>query len=202
MAALNPFRTPDQHIMDDADLAGPLIFCFCFAMFLLFVSTFPSHAHFSCMGGESHEMVACNLGWETAIRLHLRCGLARGPRHLLSPQPHVPIRYRRIPSGQCPRILSVTSRPDEYGECRCQHGVSVPPPLLPVPAASADTAFHEPSGLAGYVLSALSIIWCTYSASGIFVSVLRMSEQRLLVAYPVGLFYASFALLSVFDALR
>ena len=37
LAALNPFATPNQHIMDDADLAGPLIFCFCFGMFLLFV---------------------------------------------------------------------------------------------------------------------------------------------------------------------
>lgn len=42
----------------------------------------------------------------------------------------------------------------------------------------------------GYLLSALSIGWCSFSASGIFVSVLQMSEQRLLVAYPVGLFCA------------
>jgi len=38
MTVLNPFRQVDEHIMDDADLAGPLIFCFCFATFLLFVS--------------------------------------------------------------------------------------------------------------------------------------------------------------------
>jgi protein YIPF5/7 len=31
-----------------------------------------------------------------------------------------------------------------------------------------------------------------------FVSVLKMHEQRLLVAYPVALLYASFALLTVF----
>lgn len=34
---LNPLRRPDQHIMDDADLAGPLLFGFCFGMFLLLV---------------------------------------------------------------------------------------------------------------------------------------------------------------------
>lgn len=33
---MNPFSKPDQHIMDDTDLAGPLIYCFCFGMFLLF----------------------------------------------------------------------------------------------------------------------------------------------------------------------
>ena len=37
MTVLNPFRRVEEHIMDDADLAGPLIFCFCFATFLLFV---------------------------------------------------------------------------------------------------------------------------------------------------------------------
>ena len=37
MTVLNPFRRVNEHIMDDADLAGPLIFCFCFATFLLFV---------------------------------------------------------------------------------------------------------------------------------------------------------------------
>lgn len=55
------------------------------------------------------------------------------------------------------------------------------------------------SGLLGYMLSTLSVLWCTWSASNIFVAVLRMSEQRLLVAYPVGLLYTCFALLSVFN---
>ena len=35
---LNPLRRVDEHIMDDADLAGPIFFIFCFAMSLLFVS--------------------------------------------------------------------------------------------------------------------------------------------------------------------
>lgn len=55
------------------------------------------------------------------------------------------------------------------------------------------------SGMLGYMLSSLSIVWCTYAASGIFVAVLRMSDQRLLVAYPIGLLYGCFALLSVFN---
>jgi hypothetical protein len=80
------------------------------------------------------------------------------------------------------------------------------------------------SGTLGYLLSCLSIAWCSYSASSIFSSVLRLSSQRFLVAYPVGLLlrafrpvdeaesmanelthcyrtcrYAAFAMLSVFD---
>ncbi|KAJ1942983.1 hypothetical protein EC988_006352 [Linderina pennispora] len=50
------------------------------------------------------------------------------------------------------------------------------------------------AGLAAVV----PILWCTYSSATMFVTILSMSEQRLLVAYPVGLFYASFALLTIF----
>lgn len=42
LTVLNPLRRVDPHIMDDADLAGPLVFCFVFASFLLLVS-FLSH---------------------------------------------------------------------------------------------------------------------------------------------------------------
>lgn len=55
------------------------------------------------------------------------------------------------------------------------------------------------SGLFGYLLSIVSILWATYAASGIFVVVLKMSDQRLLVAYPIGLLYGCFALLSIFN---
>lgn len=37
LTVLNPLRPVDANIMDDADLAGPIIFCFCFALFLLLV---------------------------------------------------------------------------------------------------------------------------------------------------------------------
>lgn len=38
LTVLNPLSTVDVHIMDDADLAGPLVFCFVFATLLLVVS--------------------------------------------------------------------------------------------------------------------------------------------------------------------
>jgi hypothetical protein len=37
LTVLNPLRTIDEHIMDDADLAGPIIVIFGFATFLLLV---------------------------------------------------------------------------------------------------------------------------------------------------------------------
>ncbi|KAI8851588.1 hypothetical protein BC829DRAFT_386409 [Chytridium lagenaria] len=36
MVVLNPFKPLDKNLMDDTDLAGPLIFCFLFGGFLLF----------------------------------------------------------------------------------------------------------------------------------------------------------------------
>jgi hypothetical protein len=37
VTVLNPFKPMDKHIMDDTDLAGPLVFCFLFGGFLLLV---------------------------------------------------------------------------------------------------------------------------------------------------------------------
>jgi hypothetical protein len=40
MTVLNPLRGVDARIMDDADMAGPIIFLFCFGICLLLVSAF------------------------------------------------------------------------------------------------------------------------------------------------------------------
>jgi len=150
MTVLNPLRRVDEHIMDDADLAGPLIFCFCFATFLLF-------------SGKPHFGYIYTLALLGSISLY--CLL-----NLMSEQ-----------GIDAYRVLSV------LGYC-----------LLPMVGVGALSVLITLDGMLGYMLSSLSIIWCTYAASGIFVAVLRMSDQRLLVAYPIGLLYGCFALLSVF----
>lgn len=38
MTVLNPMARVDQHIMDDSDLAGPILFFLLFGTFLLLVS--------------------------------------------------------------------------------------------------------------------------------------------------------------------
>ncbi|KAF5393265.1 hypothetical protein D9757_000623 [Collybiopsis confluens] len=150
LTVLNPFSHVDEHIMDDADLAGPIIFVFCFGIFLLF-SGKPNFGYIYGVGlfGSISIYTLLNLMAEKAIDAY--------------------------------RVTSV------LGYC-----------LLPMVGVGGISVAMTLNGLFGYVLSLLSIIWCTYSASGIFVAVLRMSEQRLLVAYPVGLLYGCFALMSVF----
>ncbi|KAJ3724574.1 Yip1-domain-containing protein [Lentinula raphanica] len=151
LTVLNPFSQVDEHIMDDADLAGPIIFVFCFGIFLLF-SGKPNFGYIYGVGlfGSISIYTLLNLMAEKAIDAY--------------------------------RVTSV------LGYC-----------LLPMVGVGGISVAMTLDGLFGYILSLVSIIWCTYSASGIFVAVLRMSDQRLLVAYPVGLLYGCFALMSVFS---
>lgn len=53
-------------------------------------------------------------------------------------------------------------------------------------------------GIPNLISAVLSISWCTYSASLLFTTILAMREQRFLIAYPIGVVYASFALMTIF----
>jgi len=151
LTVLNPLGRIDEHIMDDADLAGPLLFCFCFGMFLL-------------LSGKT------------------QFGYIYGVGLLGSTAIYTLLNLMSVQGIDAYRVASV------LGYC-----------LLPMVGVGAVSVMVTLNGTIGYFLSTLSILWCTYSASGIFVAVLRMSDQRLLVAYPVGLLYGCFALLSVFE---
>lgn len=52
----------------------------------------------------------------------------------------------------------------------------------------------------GYVLTAAAVGWCTFSSSGMFVSVGRMKGMRWLVAYPLALFYVGFGIMGIFSS--
>ncbi|RMZ81502.1 hypothetical protein DV738_g2297, partial [Chaetothyriales sp. CBS 135597] len=52
----------------------------------------------------------------------------------------------------------------------------------------------------GYLLTAAAVGWCTYSSSGMFVSVARMTGMRGLVAYPLALFYSGFGIMGIFSS--
>jgi len=48
-------------------------------------------------------------------------------------------------------------------------------------------------GLFGIVLTVIAVLWCSVSASKLFVSALSMDKQQLLVAYPCALVYVELA---------
>ncbi|KAL6075685.1 Protein yipf5 [Balamuthia mandrillaris] len=70
--------------------------------------------------------------------------------------------------------------------------------LLPMVLLAGLSLLVSMNSVVGYVLAFLTIAWCTHSAALMFVTLLTMKEQRLLVAYPVGLVYTCFALLTIF----
>ncbi|KAK2463229.1 hypothetical protein APHAL10511_004884 [Amanita phalloides] len=150
LTVLNPLQQVDERIMDDADLAGPIIFLFCFGTCLL-------------LSGKSNFGYIYGVGLFGAASIYMLLNL---------------MSEKGIDAY---RVVSV------LGYC-----------LLPMVGMGAVRVMIALDGMFGYLLSTITILWCTYAASGIFVAVLRMSEQRLLVAYPVGLLYGCFALLSMF----
>ncbi|KAJ3008566.1 hypothetical protein HKX48_008454 [Thoreauomyces humboldtii] len=151
MTVLNPLRQVDVHIMDDTDLAGPILFCLAFGGFLLLSGKIHfGYVYGVAMLGCASVYVILNLMSESGIDGY--------------------------------RTASV------LGYC-----------LLPMVLLSSVSTLLQLSGhVVGLILSSLSVLWCTYSASAMFTTVLSMNEQRLLVAYPVGLLYSAFALLAVF----
>ena len=70
--------------------------------------------------------------------------------------------------------------------------------LLPLVLLSVLGVVTSLDNIMGYALSIVSVFWCTYSASGFFVSVLKLHNVRPLIAYPLCLFYSVFALMAIF----
>lgn len=70
--------------------------------------------------------------------------------------------------------------------------------MLPLVLNSALGVIVNMDNALGYITAALSIAWCTYSSSAIFVAVLQLSEMRVLVAYPLALFYGVFSIMTIF----
>lgn len=69
--------------------------------------------------------------------------------------------------------------------------------LLPMVLLAA-IAIVLPHGILGVLVGAAAVGWSSYAASLMFVTVLQMRDQRALVAYPVCLVYAIFALIALF----
>eukprot|EP01088_Endostelium_zonatum_P005766 TRINITY_DN17678_c0_g1_i1.p1 TRINITY_DN17678_c0_g1~~TRINITY_DN17678_c0_g1_i1.p1 ORF type:complete len:231 (-),score=46.22 TRINITY_DN17678_c0_g1_i1:17-709(-) len=70
--------------------------------------------------------------------------------------------------------------------------------LLPLVILSGLAIFLTINSSIGWILSVAFILWCTYSATSMFVTILNLSEQRFLIGYPIALVYSSFALMAIF----
>lgn len=150
LTVLNPFRSISQHIMDDSDLAGPILFCLMFGTFLL-------------LSGKVHFGYIYGVALVGTVSLHW------------------------ILTLMATDAIDFVRTASVLGYC-----------LLPLVVVCAFGIFIRMDGPLGFALSVLSVVWCTYSSSAIFVSVLRLSDMRALVAYPLALFYGIFSIMSIF----
>lgn len=70
--------------------------------------------------------------------------------------------------------------------------------FLPLCLLSLVGVFFPLNNVAGYVLALLFVCWCTWSSSGFFTAVLQLENARVLIAYPLSIFYSVFALMAIF----
>lgn len=158
MTVLNPVHRysavnqRDAHMMDDTDLAGPLLFCFVFGILLF-------------LAGKSHFGYIYGVALLGSLSIYF----------LLNAMSEDGI--------DAYRVMSV------LGYC-----------LLPLNGLAALGVLAKGLGSTGFLplVTPFFIFWSSYSSSGIFASVLRLNEQRLLVGYPLMLLYTAFAVIGVF----
>lgn len=192
LTVLNPLANIDTHIMDDSDLAGPILFFLLFGTFLLF-------------SGKVHFGYIYGLALLGSSSLHVILSLMSPPldanaqaqvhhhHHHHGDMNHA---HRRDGAGGAPTgsahfssTLTFTRSASVLGYC-----------LLPLVLTSLVGVLVPMDGLFGYVLTAAAITWCTYSSSAMFCAVGRMSGMRGLVAYPLALFYVGFGIMSIFSS--
>lgn len=104
LTVLNPFSRVDERIMDDADLAGPLLFFLCFGTFLLMVRTSVPTPPMPV----SHALSVR----EAAVWLHLRSRPHGFCVYLHASQPDGRERHRRVSRRVGSGLLPIA-----YGRC-------------------------------------------------------------------------------------
>jgi len=180
LAVLSPFSI-SEHLMDDSDLAGPILFFLLFGFFLL-------------AGGKLHFGYIYGLALLGSCSLHAILSLMSPP---LSPAEQAgqsqDARDQATGYGGGSRhfssTLTLARSASTLGYC-----------LLPLCLTSLVGILVPLDGLFGYILTSAAIAWATYSASAIFCSVGRMTSMRFLVAYPLALFYTGFGIMSIFSS--
>ncbi|MCJ1466745.1 hypothetical protein MMC07_005365 [Pseudocyphellaria aurata] len=179
LTVLNPLARVDQHLMDDSDLAGPVLFFVLFGTFLLF-------------SGKVHFGYIYGLALIGSLSLHTIFSLMSPPPLEQDGGGHPHDHHHQMGSSSSlassltyPRSASV------LGYC-----------LLPLVVVSLVGVVVPMDSAGGYVMSCLAIVWCTYSSSGMFCAVGRMRSMRGLVAYPLGLFYVGFGIMAIFSSRR
>lgn len=172
--------------MDDSDLAGPILFCVLYGTALL-------------LSGRVNFGFIYGLAVFGSVVLHFILSLmapsdAAQPHnpYAASYPPNDPSTQGNVSSSGGPILsstLTFVRSTSVLGYC-----------LLPLVATSFVGILMPMDTPLGILLTLAAICWCTWSASGIFMVYGKMTQMRLLVAYPLALFYVAFGIMGVFSS--
>ncbi|TPX10103.1 uncharacterized protein E0L32_001300 [Thyridium curvatum] len=183
LAVLNPFGRIDQHLMDDSDLGGPIVFIGLFGTFLLF-------------SGKLHFGYIYGLALMGSIALHTILSLMTPDGPDAGASSHMSPGYSNTGypgaddrAGHLSSTLTFSRSASILGYC-----------LLPLVLTALVGVVMPLDGVIGYMLTSLAICWSTLSSSAMFCVIGRMKSARGLVAYPVALFYVGFGIMSIFSS--
>ncbi|PHH74926.1 hypothetical protein CDD82_4715 [Ophiocordyceps australis] len=196
LAVLNPFRHIDQHLMDDSDLAGPILFFLLFGTFLLF-------------SGKVHFGYIYGLALLGSTSLHTILSLMSPTEPTDAAHEYQP-QYgpgASNPASSAPDAASAMQHPGAKSGGHFSATLTFPRSasvlgycLLPLVATSLCGVVMPMDTPLGIIVTMAAIVWCTYSASGMFCAVGRMTGMRVLVAYPLALFYVGFGIIGIFSS--
>jgi protein YIPF5/7 len=169
LSVLNPFRATEQSVLQDTDMAGPLVFCLAFGSFLL-------------LSGKVHFSYIYGIGVLGCIAMYALLTLMTVDGTTLGAVVSV-LGYCLLPMVGLSGINVLLSLQGKFFTSSHLHRYLFCPLF---------------AGFMGIVLAGMTIGWCSLSASKLFVSLLHMEHQLLLVAYPCALLYGVFALITIF----
>ncbi|RMD41852.1 hypothetical protein DV735_g3296, partial [Chaetothyriales sp. CBS 134920] len=177
VAVLNPWTRPSPHIMDDSDLYGGLLFLVLYGTFL-------------ALSGKFFYGYIYGIALFGSIALHWIFALmsptdADQQDQMASAQRD----HQTHQGGHFSSTLTYSRSASVLGYC-----------FLPLTLTALFGVALPMDTPLGYLLTAAAVGWCTYSSSGMFVSVARMSGMRGLVAYPLALFYSGFGIMGIFSS--
>ncbi|KAK2734881.1 hypothetical protein FQN57_001444 [Myotisia sp. PD_48] len=185
LTVLNPFARIDQHLMDDNDLYGAFIYILLYGTFLL-------------LSGKVFYGYIYGVALFGTVILHLILSLMSPTLDGSSAHPH-----------DGPQVMNMnmnSSDPHAHGG-RFSSTLTFPRSasvlgycFLPLVLTSLVGILFPMDTLFGYLLTTAAVGWCTYSSSGMFCAVARMTGMRVLVAYPLALFYVVFGIMGIFSS--
>lgn len=190
-AVLNPLSRPSPHIMDDSDLYGGLLFLVLYGTFLaLSGKFFYGYIYGIALFGSIalhwiFAMMTPPLDPDT-VNTNMADAMAQGQRDHLSAAAQ---QGGGVGGGHFSSTLTYSRSASVLGYC-----------FLPLVFTALIGVAVPMDSMLGYALTVGAVGWCTFSSSGMFISVGRMSGMRGLVAYPLALFYSGFGIMGIFSS--